>query len=126
MSEQETPTRLIFGLSPIATITNSIVLVFISSLLYSIKLLSQIPIGMNLKNLPENFKFSEVVPWYYDMPITILAIILGFSWIEYTFKLDTKKFNWRTVRYKYLYLIGGLFILQGFFRIIILIILSNL
>ncbi len=126
MPEQETPVRLIFGLSPIATIINSIVLVFISSLIYSVRLLEQVPAGMNISSLPENFKFSEVVPWYYDMPITVLAIVLGLSWVEYTFKLNTKDFNWKSIRYRYLYLVGGLMLLQSFFKIILIAIISNL
>ena len=126
MSEQEAPVKLMFGLSPLATIINSIVLVFISSLIYSVKLFEQVPDGMNIYNLPENFKFSEVVPWYYDMPITIMAIVLGLSWVEYTFKLDIKNFNWKSVRYRYLYLVGGILILQAFFKIILISILSTL
>jgi len=126
MSEQEAPVKLMFGLSPLATIINSIVLVFISSLIYSVKLFEQVPDGMKIYNLPENFKFSKVVPWYYDMPITIMAIVLGLSWVEYTFKLDIKNFNWKSVRYRYLYLVGGILILQAFFKIILISILSTL
>jgi hypothetical protein len=110
--EQETPPKIIFGLSPKATIINVFVLAFLGQLLWVLVYLSQFPAGFDFKHIPDDFKTIDNVPWYYDMPLTILSMVMGLVWIQYTYKIENGDYSWRAIKYKYFYLIGGLLLFQ--------------
>lgn len=76
--------------------------------MWAIKYYQQFPPGTNLNHLPVDFKPVDNVPWYYDMPIVILALFMGREWIEYTFNIEKGDRSWRAFKYTYVYLIGAI------------------
>lgn len=112
MEEQEKTTKLLFGLSQKSTLINIFILLFIANIIWFLKYIQQFPVEVDLRNLPDSFITIDNVPWYYDMPIIILALFMGQDWIEFTFKLEKSDGSWRSFKYRYLYLIGGI-ILSG-------------
>lgn len=121
--ESENPPKIIFGLSPKATIINAIILLFVGQFMWTYTYLKQVPLGFDFKNVPDDFKTIDNVPWYYDMPFTILAIVMGLAWIQYTYKIENNDYSWRAVKYKYFYLIGGTLLLQSIMKFFLLMIL---
>lgn len=122
--EQETPPKIIFGLSPRATIINAFVLAFLGQLFWVLSYLSQLPANFDFKHVPDDFKMVDNVPLYYDMPLTIIAIVMGLTWIQYVYKIENNDYSWRAIKYKYFYLIGGLLLFQmivKFFLIMLLV-----
>lgn len=116
--------KLIFGLSPLATFINALVFLFFSQVFYALKFLSQIPEGLSYKDLSDDFKFVDNVPFYYDMPLLCLSIVMGLRWVEYKFKVPYGDMSWKAVRFKYIYLLSTIILLEFLFRFLILITLA--
>ena len=108
--------KLIFGLSAKATIINAIILVFISQLFWTLKFIQQIPNGVDIKSLPP----LESVPWYYYIPISILAMIMALKWVEHTFDIKSGDYSWRAIKYKYIYFLLALLIISSFAKFLFL------
>ena len=123
--EQENTPKLIFGLSPRATIINAFVLLFFGQLFWVLCFLTQFPIGFDFSNVPADFKIVDNVPWYYDMPPTVLAIVMGLSWVQYTYKIENNDYSWRAIKYKYIYLLGGMFLSQSVMKFFLLMLLMK-
>jgi hypothetical protein len=121
--KSETPPKIIFGLSPRATIINSLVLLFIGQFFWAYKFLQQLPPGFDINNVPADFKMIDNVPWFYDMPFTILSVVMGLTWIQFVYKIENGDFSWRAIKYKYLYLMGSLFLIQSIMKLFLLLIL---
>jgi hypothetical protein len=100
--------RMPFGLSPRATIVNAIILLSLSQLFWVLKFTQQIPMGTDFSQAtPESLNLVDNVPWYYDVPFIILAMIMALTWIEYKYEIKPGEFTWRAIRYKYIYTLIG-------------------
>lgn len=124
--EQEITPKLIFGLSPKATIINSVILMLISQLLWSLVFVSQIPDGVDYNNIPSDLNIEDNVAWYYYLPTNILALIMGINWVEHTFKIERTEFSWRAIKIKYIYLLGSFILLQSIAKVTFLFIILSL
>jgi hypothetical protein len=121
--EQKTPPKIIFGLTPRATIINAFIILFIGQFIWSYAFVQQIPLGFDINNVPKDFKLDINVPWYYDLPFIILSVIMGLTWVQHVYKIEKGDFSWRAIKYKYIYLLGSLFIASNIMKFILLIIL---
>lgn len=112
------PQKLFFGLSPKATFINSIVIAVLGQLLWSIVAVSQISLESLEQPAPD-------VPWYYNLPLSILSIIMLLRWIDFKYKIGKLEFSARSFKFHMLGIIG-MSIVQMFVKIFFLIILLAL
>lgn len=125
MENEETtqPDKVVFGLSPKATLINAIILAALSKLFWVIVYCSQFSSKEEFMALKE--KPVDNVSWYYDVPLSILSMVLLLFWIEYFFKIKSGELSWKAVRYKLIGLIL-LSLLEQIFQVIFMyIILIN-
>lgn len=90
--------KIIFGLSPRATLVNSVVLLVLSSVFWVLRFVQQMP--PNVKDL-KSLKIE--VEWYYDLPLQLLSIIMVWRWVEFKFDLKPGEFSWKAIKYKFFY-----------------------
>ena len=90
--------KIIFGLSPVSTFVNSIILFVISQIIWVIRFAQQIP--ANTKDLKS---LNIDVEWYWDIPVQMFALFMMWRWVEFKYELNFSDFNWKTIRYKYIY-----------------------
>ena len=100
-----------------ATAINSLVWIFIAEISWLIAYLKLIPSGSTSEFI---MGMSTVVPWYYHMPFVFISMTMLFRWLEYTFKLESVDFSWRAIKYKFLYGITFLLILESILRALFL------
>lgn len=91
---------LIFGLSPKATIINALALLTLAQFIWGLVVVNQYKMHHEIS-----------VPWYTDIPLTVLSIFMTLRWVDYRFKLNTegldhKSFRVRLVAMLTLFLIG--------------------
>jgi hypothetical protein len=72
--------KLIFGLSPKATLINSFVLAILSEILWSLFAAKQLKLDLSID-----------VPWYVNMPLIFLSIFMFMRWIDFKFDLVSDK-----------------------------------
>jgi hypothetical protein len=113
--------KLIFGLSPNATFANAIILSVVSSLFWVIKFAQQIPPGTDYSKL----QITDNVPWYYDVPFSVLSIVLALTWVEYKYKIPRGSWDWSHVRIKIIS-VFVLFFIQEISKVLLLITILNL
>lgn len=106
--------KVIFGLSPKATIINAIVISILSQLFWVISVASQISANPNSKE-------AVNVPWYYDMPLSILSILMVMKWIEHVYKIDKNDRSLRALRYRFVYGVCLTSVFQLFVKVILLV-----
>lgn len=111
--------KLIFGLSPKATLINCIVITVLAQLLWAIVAVSQI----NPDAVDQTY---AGVPWYYELPLNVLAIIMLLKWIDFKYKIEKFDFSFRAFRYRFIYGILLMSIFQMFMKIFFLITLLSL
>lgn len=76
--------KLVFGLSPRATLVNGLILLAITSLMWSLSLVKQIPENIQLN--AEVAKDIQVdIPWYIDTPLIFLGVFLLMTWTTFKF-----------------------------------------
>lgn len=125
IEEKENP-KLIFGLSPRATIVNAVILFFCGQIFWGLNFMEQFPPGFNFKNPPADFVSVDNVPWYFHWPFYCIAMIMALRWIRFTFKTTPGSFDSRTLKYEYLYLVLGFILLDIISRFLILLFLIML
>lgn len=123
--EEELNPKIIFGLSPKATIINAIVFLIIAQLFWCLSFIKQIPPGFNISDYLSGSGdiYSENIPWYVDSPFQIFSMVMVLYWIEYTYKIEKYDYSWRAIMYKFLYPVFGFTIIGNFIKILILLIL---
>ena len=109
--------KLIFNLSPQETIFNAIILMIIGQFIVALCIFHQLPTDFTLG---KDFLENTNVPWYCDMPFTVLSIILCFSWSNYKFNIKPGDISWRAIKIRYIYTIGTICIFESLVKIIIL------
>jgi hypothetical protein len=115
--------KVIFGLSSKATLINAIVFAALSKLFWVIAYCSQFSSKEEYMSLTE--RPIDNVTWYYDLPLSILSIVLLLSWVEFFYKMKPGELSWRAFRYKFAALVF-LTLLEQIFQVIFMhIILSN-
>jgi len=111
------PQVLMFGLSPKATLINSIVISILAQLIWAIVVTSQVDLN-SIDTQPIN------VPWYYDLPLSVLSILMLIKWIEFRFNIAKFEMTFRAFRYRFIYglLLMTIFqmLLKVFFVLLIL------
>lgn len=112
--------KLIFGLSPAATIINGIILTILSSLSWTLKFTSDLQPGLTVESALQS---KDNVPWYYDMILIFMAMLLIFKWVEYKFDLKPGEFTWKSIQYKYIYVILGMILIESISKAIFLLII---
>lgn len=119
--EQGNNTKLIFGLSPKATIVNALVILAIAQVFWVLKFIQMLPdnIKYNLKSAQD---LNINVPWYYDMPIVFLSMIMMLSWVEFRFNIKRGDWSWRAIKYKYVYMVGFILLFQMAVKLVLLLI----
>lgn len=120
MEKEVNKRKIIFGLSPLAALLNSIVLMMVSQLIVILKTKQMLPTGYQYTE--ESFLALNIdVPWYYHAVTFVLSIILIFSWAEFKFNINpTEPLNWRTVRIKYIYILIPLLAFSSAFRAVLI------
>lgn len=125
--ENKENNKVIFGLSPRATIINAIVLFLIGQLFWGLKFMQQFPEGFfDMKNPPADFQVHDNVPWYFNWPFFVIALFMTLRWIRYTFKTTQNIFDANTFKYEVVYLTIGFVLLDIISRAIILLSLISL
>lgn len=96
--EQKAPQRLnlLFGLRPKSTLINSLILITLSSLVWSLALC--VKAGWNKEKLLE---FSQEVSFMYDMPLMLLGWIMLSRLYDYWFQIREHGLGARLFVYKY-------------------------
>ena len=120
MEKEVNKRKIMFGLSPLAALLNSIVLMMVSQLIVILKTKQMLPTGYQYTE--ESFLALNIdVPWYYHAVTFVLSIILIFSWAEFKFNINpTEPLNWRTVRIKYIYILIPLLAFSSAFRAVLI------
>lgn len=106
---------LIFGLSPKATLINAFVLALIAQLIWALVATWQIA-----------HKTEVNIPWYYDLPINVLSLVMFLNWIDYKFQLPKGEFTWRTFKYRFIYGILSMMVFHYVLKLVFLILLFPL
>jgi hypothetical protein len=114
-TNQEEKTTLIFGLSPRATLVNSFVLAAIAQLVWASVATWQII-----------HKVEVNIPWYFDLPINVLSLIMFLNWIDYKFKLPKGEMSWRTFKYRFVFGILSMMLFHYVLKLVFLILLFPL
>ena len=124
MEEKLNP-KVIFGLSPRATLINAAILLFVSQLFWCLYFVKQIPASFIFSDYSKEYAapYIDSVPWYVDSPLQIISMILVMYWIDYTYKIEKSDYSWRGIKYKFLYPIFGFTIAGSIIKIVILLIL---
>lgn len=130
LQEPNQEPKLIFGLSPKATIIHAFVMAFLSQLFWALKFCEQIPAGIDYANPPQGLEFTDNVPWYYTLPCTILAVILASSWMDYKLSGATNaeervKMSAHLYWKKMIYVVGGLVLFSSVAKFISLFIVLS-
>ena len=120
MEKEINKRKIMFGLSPLAALLNSIVLMMVSQLIVVLKTKQMLPAGFQYTE--ESFRALNVdVPSYYDVVTFVLSIMLIFSWAEFKFNINpTEPLNWRSVKIKYIYILIPLLVLSSAFRAVLI------
>lgn len=112
--------KIIFGLSPKAALINAFLLLLLSQIFWALVFFQQFPDGMDLSNIPTDFKVDNV-PWYYTLPLSLLSMIIISSWIQYKYDVPRGDFSLRTLKYD-AYMIGGFIIVSSIMRFFVIIV----
>ena len=108
----ETP-KLIFGLSPNAAIINSFIIAALAQLFWAICAASQLVL-----NGTEQQTIN--VPWYYELPLSVLSLIMLMSWVNHRYNLNMKEFNIKHTGIRIMFLVCSM-VFQLIMKIIFLI-----
>lgn len=119
MEEQVQP-KLIFGLSPLATIINAFFILAVPPLAWLIKISTMFP---TLKELEAggNVGSFDILPWYWTYPFIILGICMVQRWIDY--KFGKMEFGMKYIFYRYVLFIMALTVYQMLIQFVGVIIL---
>ncbi len=120
MEDQAPSVKLFFGLSPIQTLLNALVILTLSAVCWVISFMNQVPLNYPQESINE---LQISVPWYVDGPFFILSIIMLLRWVEYYFKIKEGDYSIRTILYKYVYLFLFLMTYTTLIKFILLFIL---
>lgn len=81
----KTNDKIIFSLSPLSALINGLILISISSLIWSITLVKQVP--QDIKVDSETTTTIQVdVPWYIELPFLCLGMFMIMRWSQNKFK----------------------------------------
>lgn len=119
--EQEVQSNesLIFGLTPKATLLNGIALSALSGVAWAVGYIKQVPKDI-VATAEKLHELKIEVPWYYDLPIFVLSLLLVFRWVEFKFNMQPGEFSGKSLLYKYIYGCVGLSILAWIVQVLIL------
>ena len=113
--------KLIFGLSPLATLLNALVFLATSSLFVVCSLIYQLPTGYDF--LDPSTPIPKIsIPWYIDFPLWMLSIVMLLRWVEYTFNIAIGDYSLRAILYRYVYLLLFVFLYTSTIKLILLLI----
>ena len=112
--------KIIFGLSPVATLVNSFLLITLNQLIWAIKYIKIIPAGTKDLNT-----INVEVPWYYDFPLDMLVIFMVWKWVESKYDIKPGELTWKSVKFKYIYTIFFIWALSQLVRFNFLILLGK-
>lgn len=117
INNQETPKQIdkvIFGLSPLATIINAYVLIFINEVIWVLYALNQYSHGVPMD-----------VPWLIHVPLSILAMIMLFKWTDNKYELG-REMSHRGFRLRMVFGFMIPFLVQTLFKVTLAILLFPL
>ena len=117
INNQETPKQdngVIFGLSPLATIVNAYVLIFLNEVIWVLYALNQYSHGVAMD-----------VPWLIHLPLSILAMIMLIKWTDNKYELG-REMSHRGFRLRMVFGFMIPFLVQTLFKVTLAILLFPL
>lgn len=115
MANSEDKKKIVFGLYPLAALINSLVLMVLAQLIWTLRYIQLISSGATTLN-----GLHISVAWYYDVPILCVAMYMLTKWVEYYYKLSKSDRSWRAFRLRYFFVVGVTMVLTGISGVIFL------
>jgi hypothetical protein len=108
MANLEEKKKIVFGLYPLAVLINSLVLMVLAQLIWTLRYIQLIPPGATTLN-----GLHISVAWYYDVPILCVAMFMLTRWVEYYYKLSKSDRSWRAFGLRYFLVVAVTMTLTG-------------